>query len=167
MSGAHGVTRPTYKMNPEIESQRLLAAARAADMAAKAQTPQEERRAVMEVLAHKEAIQIGLIQARMAKASQNPHLTERIPLRQDGDDIGRVEARIPKALFFHLMQQKNFGWEGMTSDEGMRDLLKTHPVCRVKTVSGKTVVGYGSGKRGLTRSQRRVNFGRGTINLAT
>lgn len=154
-------------MNPEIESKRLLAAARAADMAASATTEQEERRAVMEVLAHKEAIQIGLIQSRLARASQNPHLTERIPLRQDGDDIGRVEARIPKALFFHLMQQKNFGWDGLTSDEGMRDLLKAHPVCAVKTVSGKTTVGYGDGGRGRTRSQRRVNFGRGTLNLAT
>jgi len=135
-------------------------------MAATAETPQEEYRAVMEVLAHQETIRLGLLNQRMSRASANPRPVERLPLRESGDDIGRVEARIPKELFFHLMQQKNFGYDGLTSDEGMRDLLKTHPVCAVKTVSGRTTVGYGSGARGRTRSERRVNFGRGTLNLA-
>lgn len=150
-----------------IETEKLLAAARAADKAAEAQTPQEEMRAVMEVLAHRETIQIGLIGARMNRCSQNPHQEERLPVREDGDDIGRVEARIPKGLFFHLMQQRNFGWDGMTSDEGMRDLLKTHPVCAVKTVTGRTTVSVGAN---LTTGRRRkpgVNFGRGTLQLAT
>jgi hypothetical protein len=146
-----------------IESEKLLAAARAADMAAEAQTPQQELRAVMEVLQHREAMQIGLITAGMNRLSQTPRETERLPLREDGDDIGRIEARIPKNLFFHLMQQKNFGWDGFSSDEGMKDFLKTHPACRVKTVSGKITVGYGS------QSARKpgVKFGRGTLNLAT
>lgn len=142
-----------------IPSKQLLAAAQAAEMAAAAETPQQEYAAVMEVLHHREALQIGLIGARMNQCSQSPRLQERLPLREDGDDIGRVEARIPKDLFFHLMQQKNFGWDGMTSDEGMRDLLKTHPICKVKTISGKTTVGY---RRKVT-----ATFGRGTLQLAT
>lgn len=151
-----------------MQASQLLAAADAADRAAAATTPQEEMRAVMGVLAHKEAIQMGLIGARMNRLSQAPRAIERLPLRDGGDDFGRVEARIPVDLFFHLMQQKNFGWDGMASDEGMRDLLKTHPACRVKTVSGKITVGY-RGESGNQESGKRkagVTFGRGTLNLA-
>ena len=140
-----------------MDANKLEAAARAADMAAQAETPQEELRAVMEVLAHKEAIQIGMMSAQMARLP-GASREERLPLREGGDDIGRVESRIPKKLFFHLMQQKNFGWEGLTSDEGQRDLRKTHPACFPKTVSGKIMTGY---------RKARVNFGRGTLNLAT
>lgn len=146
-----------------VQAADLLKAAAACDAAADATTVQQERQAVMAVLAHREAIQIGLMQAQMARCSQTPRATERLPLREDGDDIGRVEARIPRNLFFHLMQQRNFGWDGLTSDEGMRDLLKTHPVCRVKTVSGKTTVGY---RGNQAKSKSACVFGRGTMVFA-
>ena len=149
-----------------IDSGKLLAAANAADMAANAETPQEEMRAVMEVLAHKEALQIGLIGAQMAKLPGSSR-EERLPLREGGDDIGRVESRIHKRLFFHLMQQKNFGWEGLTSDEGQRDLRKTHPACFPKTVSGKTTVPVGASFTNNFRRKAGFVFGRGTLNLAT
>lgn len=141
-----------------VAVKELLEAANACDRAADAATVQEERRAVMDVIAHQEAIQIGLITAEMNRRSQTPHTTERLPLRESGDDIGQMEARIPKKLFFHLLQQKNFGYDGLTSDEGMRDLLKAWPSCRVKTISGKTTVGY--------RRKAGMNFGRGTIEFA-
>lgn len=144
---------------------QLLGAARAADLAAAAETPQQEYAAVMEVLRHKEAIEIGLIQAAMNRCSTAPRLEERLPLRENGDDIGRVEARIPKRLFFHLLQQRNFGYEGLTSDEGMRDLKKAFPVVNVKTVSGKTTVAMNG--CALRSRKQRVNFGRGTLSLAT
>lgn len=144
--------------------EKLEAAARAAEMAANAETPQEEYRAVMAVLAHKEAIEIGMMTATMNRCSQAPRLEERLPLRESGDDIGRVEARIPKRLFFHLMKQKNFGWEGLTSNEGMRDLLKAYPICKVKTISGKTTVPVGA-NFGRGRKSSAV-FGRGTLVLA-
>lgn len=150
--------KPPAPTPRNIQSRDLLAAAAAADLAGNAASIQEERRAVMEVLRHREAIQIGLMQAKMNRISQTPRTQERLPVREDGDDIGVVEARIPRELFFHLLQQKNFGWEGLTSDEGMRDLKKTHPVCAVKTVSGKTTVGW--------RRPSGVNFGRGTLVLA-
>ena len=147
-----------------IDRKKLLMAANAAELAANAKTPQEEYRAVMEVLRHQEAMQIGLISQRMNQLSLTPRNEERLPLCDEGHEFARVEARIPKGLFFHLMQQKNFGWDGMSSDEGMRDLLKTHPACRVKTVSGKITVGYG-GKAGKRKAG--VNFGRNTLNLAS
>ena len=122
-------------------------------------------RAVMEIVQHKEAIKIGLMQAEMQKRSQSPHLEERLPLRAEGDDFARVEARIPKDLFFHLVKQRNFGVDGFCDDGGMEDFLKTHPSCRVKTVSGKTVVGY-AGKGQSQKRERAAIFGRGTIELA-
>ncbi len=72
----------------------------------------------------------------------------RKPLEDEGDEVGRVMWRMPGKAFFHLMQQRNFGWEGLTSDEGTKDILKGFPQFRVKTVSGKVVgVGFGGGSR--------------------
>lgn len=155
-------------MARSIEARELLAAAEAADLAAEAGNSQQERRAVMELFKHREVIQMALINAQMAALSQTPHVHERLPLREDGDDVGRVESRIPKGLFFHLLQQKNFGWEGLTSDEGQRDLKKAWPMCAVKTVSGKTTVGWTAGNRQspISNRQGRVHFGFGTIALA-
>lgn len=137
-----------------------MRAANAADQAAEAVTPEAERAAVMAVMREKEAMQIGLMYARLKRVSENPHLQERRPLRDDGDDIGVVEARIPAELLFRLGKQKNFGWEGVFSDEGMRDIHKAHPFTKVKTVSGKITSGYGSKRTG------RVQFGRGTMTFA-
>ena len=125
--------------------QELLAAAEAADKAANATSEAEEMRAVGEVLAHMGTIQMVLMNRKMQRLSTSPRNNERLPLRDEGDDIGRVEARIPKELYFHLRKQRNFGDEGFNSDEGMRDFLKAFPQCKVKTVSGKTTVGWRQG----------------------
>lgn len=138
----------------------LLRAANAADQAAEAVTPEAERAAVMAVMREQEALQIGLMYAQLNRVSATPHLQERLPVCDDGDVIGVVEARIPEDLLFRLGQQKNFGWEGIFSDEGQRDIRKAHPFTEVKTVSGKTISGYGSKRTG------RVQFGRGTMTFA-
>lgn len=154
----------------KLDTKELLAAADAADAAANATNTQQEMKACMRIFAHKEAIQMGLINQRLNRLSQNPHGHERRPLIVEGEELGRVEARIPRGLFFHLMQQKNFGYEGFTSDEGMRDLLKTHPGLAVTTRSGKTVVGWRSpqstvpSRGGRWAGTRRVRFDR-TVNL--
>lgn len=148
----------------------LLRAAAAADAAAAAETPEQERAAVMAVMREKEAMQIGLMYARLAKASDNPHLQERLPVRESGDDIGVVEARIPADLLFRLGQQKNFGWDGVYSNEGMRDIIKAHPFTKVKTVSGKTTVPVNWNKNNRISHEQpprrgKINFGRGTLDL--
>jgi hypothetical protein len=149
-----------------MDRETLLQAAAAADRAAAATDPEEERRAVMEIMRQKEALKIGLMYAELDRISQTPHQQVRKPLADDGDDIGVVEASIPAELFFRLGRQDNFGFDGFYSDEGMKDVLKAHPFCKVRTVTGKTVVGY-TGGRAATRGRNRVNFGRGTLNLAT
>lgn len=153
-----------------LKPSQLIAAANACERAAKATSPEEQRAADYEVLRHKEAIQIGLIQTEMSKHSQTPHALEALPLAVGKDDFGRVRRRMPAALFFHLMQQKNFGWEGMASEEGQRDLDKAYPTTTVKTISGKCVVGAsGRSARGDARptsAKRAVVFGRGTLQLA-
>jgi len=140
----------------------LLAAAAAADLAATAQTPEQERAAVYAILRHREALAIGAMYAQLNSWSATPHVRERLPLRDDGDDLGQVEARLPAELVFRLGLQPNFGWDGLHSDEGMRDLLKAHPCCRVKTISGKTTVGW---RRPQPR--RACHFERGTLDLRT
>ena len=120
----------------------LLAGARAAELAATAQTPEQERAAVMEVMRQREAIAIGMMYSRIQRMSETPHRRECLPLRDEGDDIGQVEARLPAEFVMRLAKQKNFGMEGLFSDEGMRDMLKAIPSAAVKTVSGKTVVGW-------------------------
>lgn len=145
-------------------ARELLEAAAACDRAADARTAQEERNAVFAVMAHQETIQIGLLQAQLGRLAQTAHAHERLPLREGGDDVGRVESRIPKGLFFHLMKQKNFGWEGLTSDEGQRDIAKAFPFTRVKTVSGKLTVPVAW--RGGRARKPAVNFGPGTLRIA-
>ena len=147
--------------NPQ--ARELLAAARAADRAADAVSPQEQMAAVTQVLAHQETIRLALMNAQVNRVSSS-YREERLPLMAEGDEIGRVEARIPKDLFFHLGQQRNFGWDGFTDNGGMEDFLKAFPQCRVKTVSGKTTVGWRGTQR--SASPTRVKFGRGTMEFA-
>jgi hypothetical protein len=155
---------------PKLSSGTMLKAAQAAELAANApEGSPEARRAEMAAMAELERLQIAAINEKMSRLSQTPRVTERLPLRDDGHDFGRVESRIPRDLFFHLLKQKNMGWDGLASAEGQRDILKAYPACAVKTVSSQTSFGYtGSPK---TASQRRSNrgvvFGRGTLNLAT
>lgn len=151
-----------------------MSAADAADI-------QAERRAAFAIAQHQETIRIGLINARHQHLSQNPHPTERLPFRVEGDDYGYIAARIPKEEFWHFVQQRNFGYEGFLDQGGLKDFLKTRPACKVKTVSGKTTVGWmpkegtvgkkmgarTAGKMLAARSRRRVHFGRGTLNLAS
>lgn len=146
-----------------MDSKALLRAANAADAAAAAETPEQERAAVMAVMREKEAMRIGMMYAQLGRISESPHLQERLPVRDEGDDIGVVEASIPAELFFRLGLQKNFGWDGWHSDEGIRDVLKAHPFCKVKTVSGKTTVSMAS----PSRRAPGVTFGRGTMQFAT
>lgn len=90
-------------------------------------------------------------------APQSVH-NERLPLMEDGHEFGRVVARIPKAAYFHLLQQKNFGQDGMFSDDGMKDLLKAFPQCRVKTVSGKITSGWTPGMAASRRTVKKYSF---------
>jgi len=145
----------------------LLAAADACDRAAAARDPEEQARAVMAVWAHKETIQLALIARQMQRVAATPRGRERLPLRAEGDDYGRVEARIPKRLFFHLQQQRNFGWDGFCDHGGMKDFLKAYPQCKVETVSGRVVSGPGSKPAPRSRARPRVHFGPNTLNLAT
>lgn len=162
-SGRPGPRPSPQGARPSVQAKDLLAAARAAERASEAVTPEQQMRAVSEVLAHQEAIQIGLMNAQIGRISTS-YRDARLPLRVDGDDFGTVEARIPKDLFFHLGQQKNFGFDGFYDKGGMKDFLKAFPQCQVKTVSGKCTVGAA---RGDARPTRRVVFGRGTLNLAS
>jgi hypothetical protein len=165
-----------------VARNELLAAAEAAERAASAVTPEEHMAAVMEVFRHKEALRIGLMQTRLGRLSQSPHAQEALPLMESGDEIGRIVARIPKDECFHLMQQENFGADGFYDAGGLEDYLKDRPACRVKTVSGKVVVGWrGEPARGRTGERPRagavpvrtsgrrggVIFGRGTLQLAS
>lgn len=147
-------------------------AAEAADRAAAAGTLQEEQAAVYAVLKYREEIQIALTNVALAKCSGPMPKHERLPLRdENGDDYGEVLARVPKALFFGLRNQKNFGEDGFTDDGGLKDLLKAFPACRVKTVSGRTTVGWRAkaeiGKAESRNLKRRFRFDRGTLQLAT
>lgn len=99
---------------------------------------------VCRVLEDRQVFNCAQHEAKVRRFGDQTPGHERLPLMdEDGYEFGRVLARIPTTEFFQLMQQKNFGYEGLNSDEGLRDLLRDRPHCRVKTVSGKTVVGYG------------------------
>jgi len=76
--------------------------------------------------------------------------SDRIPLLdEDGEEFGRVEARIPAALFFNMEQR--YGQEAWSEDSDLlKYALREHPQFRVNTVQpfGRVVTGY----RGAART---------------
>ena len=105
---------------------------------------------LVEVLQERELVELARHESRMKRCAASPS-QERLPVRDAEGDFGVVEASIPKTLFYNLLARENFGWEGLTSDEGLRDILKDNPQCRVKTVSGKTVVGWRGPQRKVVK----------------
>ncbi len=145
-----------------MDRNRFLAAAAVVDRAADAVGSPRELDEQMKALRYMEEIQIAMTNERINRgAATRARQKELLPLRDEGDDFGRVEARIPEDLFFGLMHQRNFGLDGFTSDEGMRDFGKSFPQYICRTVSGKITVGYG-GRR--TSARRRVNLARANFN---
>lgn len=102
------------------------------------------------------------LDAQMRQCAGNP-LNEALPLRDDGEDFGVFEANIPMALALDLERRPGFGPGYLKDPSGMKDFLKQHPECRVKTVSGKIQSGYGSKRLSRTR----VIFGRNTMTFAS
>lgn len=105
------------------------------------------------------------LDAHLRRFAGNP-LSEALPLRDGREEFGVVEANIPMALALDLERRPGFGPEYLKDPSGMKDFLKHHPECRVKTVSGRITSGYGSKSAPRARA-RRVIFGRGTLQLAT
>lgn len=101
-------------------------------------------------------------EAHLNRFAGNP-LNEALPLRDDGEDFAIVEANIPSAVAMAVETDPNFGPAYLKDPSGMKDFLKHHPQCRVKTVSGKIQSGYGSKRP----ARNRVVFGRNTITFAT
>jgi len=154
-----------------LQPSTLLAAADACDRAAEAQTPEEDIRSFLEICRYKEEISIALINADLQRIAATHRHQERLPLREDGEDTGRLTHRIPKKLFFHLAQQRNFGLDGFYDNGGLKDFSKAYPQTTVKTVSGKAKVGWmpanaERGKRNAERRKGRIHFARGTLVLA-
>jgi hypothetical protein len=72
---------------------------------------------------------------------------ERLPLVDEhGNEFGRVAASIPENMFYHLMKRRDLDPTWIQTADGvhevMKEVLHDNPACRVKTVSGKTMVGW-------------------------
>lgn len=106
------------------------------------------------------------------RAAENAPPMEALPLAdKDGYEFGRVVASIPEDDFFHLMNRSDLDRNWTETPDGVRevvgDWLKSNPSCRVKTVSGKTMVGWTPGQ--YERTARRavpttVNLSRANFN---
>lgn len=105
---------------------------------------------LIEAFKRREVLELARHEARMQACAARPD-REALPLLEEGHEFARVEARIPRTLFFNLLSRENFGWEGLTSDDGIKDILKDNPQCRVTTISGRTVSGWTPGRKVLKR----------------
>jgi hypothetical protein len=105
---------------------------------------------LVEVLANRELAVLSAHEARMRRCAGRPD-NQALPLRDAEGEFGVVEARIPRVLFGNLLARESFGWEGLTSEDGLRDILRDNPQCRVKTVSGRIQVGWGPTRRVVKR----------------
>jgi hypothetical protein len=140
------------------------AAAEAAEFAANAQNLEQEMAAMTQLMRHQRTIELATTAARLDRFGGPPPDHERLPLMdEDGYEYGRVVARIPEALFYGLEFQKDFGPDAFHTDEGIRDICKAFPVCRTKTVSGKTTVVVNSKFKIKNSKRGGVRFGRGTM----
>lgn len=142
-----------------------MEAAEVCERAAKATNQEQEMAAAYAVMQNRIVQQTLQIQSAAAKIGGLLPGHERKPLSVDGDDIGIVEARVPAKLFYHLVQQKNFGLDGFYSDEGIRDLHKGYGFTKVKHVSAKPTFSFSRGGR-WDGAKGRVNFGANVLNLA-
>ena len=106
---------------------------------------QAEVPVVFQMCQQMEAERLARLNAQLNSVSQT-FINE---VRPD-EGIGSVKTRTPMELHFHLLKQKNFGPEGLRSEDGIKDLLKAYPMCRVKEVSGKIQSGF-TGRRTVKR----------------
>lgn len=98
---------------------------------------------VAEAFQRMDLVEKAKIEERVMRCGGRPD-NQALPFRdEDGTELGCIEARIPKDVFFRFAQQENFGWAGLQSDDGMRDLLKAFPQFKVETVSGRIFSGWG------------------------
>jgi len=97
---------------------------------------------LVEVLQDRETAQLAQHEAKMRRLAGAPG-SERIPLLdEDGEEFGRMEARIPAVLFWNQVVKR--GMECWEDEEFMRDCLRDNPQFRIKTVNprGRLVTGY-------------------------
>jgi hypothetical protein len=130
-------------------------------------------RAVVDFFADHERARLVATKTALHEQVNLPPL-ERLPLTDaDGYEFGRVAASIPEDLFYHLMDRPDLDPHWTESPDGVRevvkDVLKSNPGCRVKTVSGKTVVGWEPPYRGNKMDPpagRRQHVGRRAVNFS-
>lgn len=107
---------------------------------------------LVEVLQDRETAQLAQHEAKMRRLAGAPG-SDRIPLvDEDGEEFGRVEARIPATLFWNQVVKR--GMECWEDEEFMRDCLKAYPQFRINTVSprNRLVTGYrGAGRQVVKR----------------
>jgi hypothetical protein len=139
----------------------------------------DDPRELVEFFADQEKARLVVNKSALA-AGENAPPMERLPLTDEkGNEYGRVVASIPEDMFYHLMNRSDLDKDWTKSADGVRevvkDVLKSNPACRVKTVSGKTMVGWRKESTALTPalsprrggSGRRTNLSRANFNGMT
>jgi hypothetical protein len=124
----------------------------------------DDPRAVVDFFVDAEKARLVTTKSALQRNETAPPM-ERLPLRDaDGNEFGRVVASIPEDMFYHLMDRPDLDPNWTKTADGVRevvkDVLKSNPACRVKTVSGKTMVGW----RAPENEKRKANFSKANLN---
>lgn len=118
---------------------------------------------VVNQLVTEEAKERAVLQAQL-NAHENARPERRFLRDERGSAYGYVAAEIPSDLYMRLRQDKQFGPAGLNCPEGLKEVLKRYPACKVKQ-QGSKYIGTGLG-RGARGARGRVKFGPGTLELA-
>lgn len=120
---------------------------------------------VIEFLLDNEAARLTADRAALDARSTAGHEQAR-PLEDgNGYEFARCVARIPVNSFYHFMQRKDFGREGVMSQEGIREIVKDNPAWGVDAVSGRTTVGWEPAEKQKAESgKRKVNLNGANFN---
>jgi hypothetical protein len=108
---------------------------------------------VVKAFTEPELAELAAHEARMRRLGGAPG-SERIPLRDEhGEEFGRIEARIPAALFYNIGLREGYGFQAWEDEGFLKDVLRDHPQLRVKTVqpNGRVVTGYRGPRRAVVK----------------
>jgi hypothetical protein len=102
---------------------------------------------VLDEVAREERERVASIN-RVLSATENRR-NERTLLRDErGSAYGEVTAEIPRALYFNLAKDPRFGQAALDCPEGIAEIVKQFPACRVKNVNLKLGATTSAARRG-------------------
>ncbi|CAK0780979.1 hypothetical protein CCP3SC15_850003 [Gammaproteobacteria bacterium] len=101
------------------------------------------------VLSDRESFRLAEHEARMNGLGSRVPGSERTPILEGNDEVGRVEGRVALTDYFNMGQK--YGFDCWQDDEFVADYFKSRTALKVNTVSGRIVSGWQPGRKTIKK----------------